>query len=61
MNSKNRKEQLKKMIKEAELRQALATAEEQTADDNAAGQNYGQAFHNSLVDAIKIPGLEDDE
>lgn len=62
MNKKNRKIQLEKLIKEAELKKLIAQVEEQqnaNGDDNQASEGKGKKFTDAIIDAFKIPGLED--
>lgn len=61
MNKKNRKNQLEKLLKEAELKKLIAQVDEQNAngDENQAAEGRGKKFTDAIIDAFKIPGLED--
>lgn len=61
MNKKSRKIQLEKLVKEAELKKLIAQVDEQNAngDDNHAVEGKGKKFTDAIIDAFKIPGLED--
>jgi hypothetical protein len=57
----NRTKTLENLVKEAELQVAIDQADEQAAADQnqASGESYGKKFTEALIDAVKIPGLED--
>ncbi len=61
MNKKSRKLELQKLLKEAQLKKLIAQVEQENAngDDNQAAEGSGKKFTDAIIDAFKIPGLED--
>lgn len=61
MNHNTRLEQLRKLIKQAEIKQVIANVDEQLADENQAEDSatYAQKFTDALIEQTKIEGFED--